>query len=413
MTFSYYLSKKKNSKKQIVISFTHQSKISHLKIPLFIEPKDWDDQMQRPKNIYTKKNKELNNKLNSIKVNLAKVLSNQKQEYTIIDLKAITSVIKKICSEEKQYYPKESLLAIMNEYLEAKKSFISLSTYRRYLVFLRLLEKFEGYIAKHIGMKDINTDFIHRFYTFGKAEQYTESTLKRTLEFVKTILNFAEQQGIDTEVRRLKIPKSKTIKKVITLSEKELNKIKQTQLPLELQSAKDWLIISCYTGQRISDFMQFNRELIMHINGKKCISFIQQKTGKEIVLPLHPEVTAVLKENGNTFPKPMEYSIYNKQIKKIAQLAQINEWIKTRKRIGFRSKEVKIEKWENISSHIGRRSFASNFYGKIPTQLLMQATGHSTEKIFLSYVNAHNNEGITMLGKYFEKIHSKRKFKIM
>ncbi|RNA64010.1 hypothetical protein D1631_00465 [Chryseobacterium nematophagum] len=286
---------------------------------------------------------------------------------------------------------------------------ICISTYRRYLVFLRLLEKFEGYISKHILLKDINRDFVHKFYTFGKSEQYTESTLRRTLEFVKTILNFAQEQGINTGVRRLILPKSKTVKKIITLNEKELNKIKQTPLPLELQTAKDWLIISCYTGQRISDFMQFNKELIIHINGKKCISFIQQKTGKEVVLPLHPEVIRVLKENGNTFPEPIEYHLYNQQIKTIAQLAQINDCIKTRKRMDFRAKEVKIEKWQNISSHIGRRSFASNFYGKIPTPLLMQATGHATEKMFLNYVNTHNNEGIAMLGDYFEKIHAKKK----
>lgn len=41
---------------------------------------------------------------------------------------------------------------------------------------------------------------------------------------------------------------------------------------------------------------------------------------------------------------------------------------------------------------IGRRSFASNFYGKIPTPLLMEATGHSTEQMFQRYISSTNTE---------------------
>jgi intein/homing endonuclease len=49
--------------------------------------------------------------------------------------------------------------------------------------------------------------------------------------------------------------------------------------------------------------------------------------------------------------------------------------------------EIKdVPKWKAVSSHIGRRSFATNYYGKINTALLISATGHASEKQFLTYV---------------------------
>lgn len=82
--------------------------------------------------------------------------------------------------------------------------------------------------------------------------------------------------------------------------------------------------------------------------------------------------------------------------------------MKARKRFGFRSKFVQAEKWEFLTSHIGRRSFATNFYGKIPTPLLMEATGHSTEQMFLQYINPVDKDRILSLSNYFDKMYEER-----
>jgi hypothetical protein len=39
-----------------------------------------------------------------------------------------------------------------------------------------------------------------------------------------------------------------------------------------------------------------------------------------------------------------------------------------------------------------RRSSASNYYGKIETPLLMNITGHSKERTFLTYIGTHQNK---------------------
>lgn len=44
-----------------------------------------------------------------------------------------------------------------------------------------------------------------------------------------------------------------------------------------------------------------------------------------------------------------------------------------------------------ISSHDLRRSFATNFFGKIPTPVLMQMTGHAKESTFMTYIGRDPN----------------------
>ncbi|MEN5133433.1 hypothetical protein [Elizabethkingia anophelis] len=127
-----------------------------------------------------------------------------------------------------------------------------------------------------------------------------------------------------------------------------------------------------------------------------------------MLIPLHPEVISIIDKNEGHFPPSLNIKQYNDDIKEIARISGINETLKTRKRIGHRTKSLIIEKWQAITSHIGRRSFATNFYGKIPTPLLIEVTGHSTEKMFLNYINPIDNERVIALSNHFDRIYNNK-----
>ncbi|CAA7196676.1 phage integrase SAM-like domain-containing protein [Chryseobacterium potabilaquae] len=410
MTFEFFLPQK-GTLKNIHLNITDASLQDHFfsfRTSLRIEPHQWDKNKQRPVNIYLKKYKKLNTILDHIKVRVSEYIKERLQQRKTISQRGLSTEIHKICIEKIQSYHENSLLYYMKHYIKSRKEMICQSTYKRYLVFYRLIKRFEGFLMERLNVENINSDFINDFIVFGQTEEYSENTIYRSIHFVKTILNFAEKKGIRTRVRELEIRREKQQKTVITLSEEEIIQIKSTQVPEALQPARDWLLISCYTGQRFSDFMKFNVEKITRIGGKPCISFTQQKTQKKILLPLHPMVVNTLQRNGNSFPKVMDIQQYNDAIKEIARMAGLDEPLKVRKRMGYRSREINTEKWKVISSHIGRRSFASNFYGKIPTPLLMQATGHSSEQMFLRYINTIDKERILSLSIYFDKVYTER-----
>jgi integrase len=57
-----------------------------------------------------------------------------------------------------------------------------------------------------------------------------------------------------------------------------------------------------------------------------------------------------------------------------------------------RKEIINAPKYAFVTSHIMRRSFASSYYGKIETPLLMNITGHSKERTFLPYIGTHQSK---------------------
>ena len=151
---------------------------------------------------------------------------------------------------------------------------------------------------------------------------------------------------------------------------------------------------------------------------KPFIEFTQVKTNKVMTVALHPKVIEILEKRNGDFPKIISDPKYNLYIKQVCRIAEINDVIKgsrltdlnkedkdkkkTKDEVKQYRKEVGMyKKWELITSHIGRRSFATNFYGTIPTTYLINVTGHSTEAMFLNYLGKSNKDLAMELTNYF------------
>ena len=127
-----------------------------------------------------------------------------------------------------------------------------------------------------------------------------------------------------------------------------------------------------------------------------------------MTVPLHQKVIEILDKRSGAFPHPISDQKYNDYIKDVCQIAKINDKISGSKKSEtapkskiYRKDVGTFEKWELITSHIGRRSFATNFYGKIPTTYLIYVTGHSTEQMFLTYIGKSNKDLVMELVNYF------------
>src|SRR5690606_17952562 len=282
---------------KIILKFTGENNQEFL-VPtlLRIENELWDAEKQRPKNIYLKSGKKLNVKLDRLRIALTAYLKQLESKKAVCTPEAIGRRIK-TCCRKATAYPKGSLLHYMQLYIESRLHLISNATYKRYVVFLRLIERFEGFRMQTLSLETVNAGFVKDFLLFGEKEQYSQSTVYRTVNFVRTILNFLEKRGTRTFAYELELPKQRTAKKsVVTLNEAELAAIRKAKLPEELEPARDWLVISSYTGQRVSDFLRFDNCMLETIDAKKYLSFVQQKTGKQILLPMHPVVLEVRSE---------------------------------------------------------------------------------------------------------------------
>ena len=303
------------------------------------------------------------------------------------------------------------LISYIDYYIDYRKNEIKETSVKKYNVIKHKLERFQKSRKKVILIKEVNDNFKNEFVNYLKAEKYSQNTMQRELVFVKTFCKHARFLGLETshQLDGLRLDRAKAEKIYLTSEELELiEKIDKSKLTESLDNAKDWLIISCYTGQRISDFMRFSKEQIRIEDGKQLLEFTQQKTGKIMTIPVHPKVKEILNKRNGEFPYMISDQKYNDYIKTVCEIAEINQVVQgskimeTAPKSGvFRKKSKMYKKYELVTSHIGRRSFATNFYGKIPTTYLINVTGHSTETMFLSYIGKSNKDLALEIANYF------------
>lgn len=333
--------------------------------------------------------------------------------------KAVPSSIDKIWLQTKinNYYNRDSdqiqipkgLVDFVPYYIKEKDNDITPSTVKKLNVIKHKLQRYEKEKNVTLLISDINEQFKNNFIAYCKKENYAIGTIQRDLVFIKTFCNYAFEKGleVDRNLNKVKIKTKKEIKHTY-LSIEELAQIEKVELNESLSNVRDWLIISCYTGQRISDFMNFNSNKIRIENEKPLLEFKQKKTGKLMTIPVHPKVMEILEKRSGQFPIRISDQKYNDYLKDVCKEAKINEKIEGSKKVEIEPKSGKYrkedgiyEKWELISSHIGRRSFATNFYGKIPTAHLIFMTGHTTERMFLEYIGKSTKDTALELFNYF------------
>jgi integrase len=312
-----------------------------------------------------------------------------------------------------------NLIEYFDYYIKYKENYPSEVLIRKYRVLQKKLVRFQIHRNKPILIKDVNKRFKLEFSEYCESQKYSRITIQRDFAEVKTICIDARSKGIETslELDKLSFPRLRATNIFLTFEEiTAIENIEQSKLTDSLDNAKDWLIISCYTGQRISDFMRFTSEMIRIENGKKLIEFTQVKTGKIMTVPLHPKVIDILNKRSGMFPYAISDQKYNDYIKVVCELAEITQTVIGSKKIEIETENKTETETENkiyrkvtkeyrkcdlVSSHIGRRSFASNFYGTIPTTYLIYVTGHSTEVMFLNYIGKSNKDLALEMTNYF------------
>lgn len=166
----------------------------------------------------------------------------------------------------------------------------------------------------------------------------------------------------------------------IYLDEKEIKAI--IDIPLDdklLDLVRDWFVIDCYTGLRISDLKLLDKQ---HYS-KGMITISNKKTGEKVVIPLHPAIKKLrIKYSG--WPPPVTDQQINKFIKSIARSAKINDNVLTSITKGGKQVNKYRKKHELITCHTCRRSFITNLLKNgVPETLVMKMTGiraHATLK---------------------------------
>lgn len=378
------------------------------KTNFIVDAKDWSSKKGQPINLNDTSLKRLNEKLVEKGSQLLKHYNNSVDKEPI-SIQWLKDFINPPDTLQPENQAPDKIVAYIDYYIKLKRNDVGSSTYKRNNVYKNLIKRFEDSQNRILFIKDFDENFKMKFEEYCFQQNYAHNTIARTIKFIKTICYNARKNGKETSKYLDDISVTlKPIDKVyLTIDELELIEKKNFEADY-LDNARDWLLISCETGQRVSDFLRFDKRMIRTKKNKKgelktLIEFTQVKTNKEMTIPLSKKVLQILKKRGGDFPRQISDQRYNEFIKKVCELAGVLTKTKGSK-LDIESKR-KIQgvfsKFELVSSHIGRRSFASNYYSKMPTSVLKYITGHSTEKMFLHYIGKSGHDEGMQAAEFF------------
>lgn len=415
-----YLLQSKSENSQIYIRYSiDRKKVLWRKSGFIIDAKYWSDSLSQPiQKTDALKNLKLNLDRLTIFINesynkavstgieftgdwLQLQIDSFNKKIPVLELDVLTNYIQKYIDEApfKQNAKKE--LGLSTGRIQNIKLF-------KNTIFKYEVEVLKG---KSILIKDVNLQFLERYkmWMFGKG--YSTNYVGKNIANYRTICldAFKNDIEISTQVKNFKgISENRTSEDIIFLSASEQEAIKKAILTREaLINARKWLLLGCLIGQRGGDLLGITSDNIRELGGAKIVELKQKKTGKLVAIPLLPEAIKII-ESG--FPYKISLSRFNEYIKDVCKEADLNTPTKWRKKEKQGEPSViKVSpKHEAVSSHICRRSFATNFYGRIPTPVLTQITGHGSERMFLAYIGKTTYDNALQMLEYFGKLASKK-----
>jgi site-specific recombinase XerD len=281
-------------------------------------------------------------------------------------------------------------------------------TIQKYRTCLTLLRGF--YRNNPFTFDTIDLELYKRLLTYLNSKNYRPNTVGKYIQTLKVFLTYATEKGFNTNEfyrsPKFKAPKEEGFS--IYLSEEELTSLHELDLTAHphLDRVRDLFLVGCWTGLRFSDFTTIKHQ---NIEGD-LLRITPLKTNDKVVVPILPIFRQILNKYDGKFSTPLPPKISNQKmnayLKEIAKMSPLlQQDIQKDCVIGGIKKKIELQKWEKVTTHTARRSFATNMYKSgYPSISLMKLTGHRTEKAFLLYIKVTPEDSAQRLLEHWKKI---------
>jgi site-specific recombinase XerD len=275
------------------------------------------------------------------------------------------------------------------------------------------LQDFQKDKKKRITFEGLDYSFFMEFQNYLiEKKGLNNTTVAKHLSTVKTFINYAKMHGVavSDKYRDFKIRKESL--EVIALTGEEFETLFNMDLSgnRKLDQVRDIFCFACTTGLRYSDMAQLEW---IHIKNDE-IRLTVQKTSEEITIPLNPYSSSIVEKYKGS-PRPLPCKIVNGKFSLISnqkmnqylngkddldeegeivkhqpglcEIAGIDEKIEIVRFRGAKRETKTYSKYELISVHTGRKTFATLSLEKgMSAEEVMACTGHRDYKSFKRYV---------------------------
>ena len=377
------------------------------------QPHHWNGEKMRMRNVVEALGKDvINNRLNELQTVTETYIIELKAKGKLVSKEVLRRFLDMYTHHQLSDQEGTTLHGFIENYLAHNKSrvnpntgkLISYKVRREHERTYALLQAFEK--AKNGGVKfdfeDITLDFYADFTAYLQELNLSVNTIGHKIQTLKVWLNEATDKGINKN-QQYKSHRFRAITEEtenIYLTPAELDKLYRYEFETDrLSRVRDLFLIGAYTGLRFSDFTRITADNIRF----NTLYIEQQKTGKSVSIPMHPVVLSIWEKYGGRLPSAISNQRFNTYIKEACRLAGIDSIEqKSITKGGMRIKKT-YKKYELVSSHTARRSFATNLYlSGFPSLSIMQITGHRTETAFMKYIKVTATQHACLLRQHWQ-----------
>lgn len=280
---------------------------------------------------------------------------------------------------------------------------ISYKGKREYARTLYYIKEYEKEKKVHLEFEDIDQNFYDDFVKFLQGLNLATNTIGNKITYLKALMEAAYKRELTENIRYKSFRGLAEESDSVALNEDELSRIAKCNLSRhpKLEKVRDMFIVGSWTGLRFSDVTQILPENI----NDGLITIRQQKTDKNVVIPVHSEFKRIWDSYGGKLPRSISNQKFNAYLKLVCKAARLRTKVQKSITKGGKRIVTTYEKWELVSSHTARRSFATNLYRSgFPTISIMAITGHRTEAAFLKYIKVSREEHAELLAKHWQKM---------
>ncbi|MBK6833796.1 MAG: site-specific integrase [Bacteroidetes bacterium] len=397
--FKYVFDRRNKCKKpgdfgMIELRVYHDNKATYYSTKISVPLKDWNGEKEPYISNRNREADDLNDTLQALKekLNIARREAEFKgQPFGHTEVKAAFKTQKSKTNSFKEFATEE---------IESNNA-IKEVTKRSHRNTINKLLAFTG--RKDILFSELDYEFFANFinYLTGLINPLTEkkvspNTVRKHIKNCKAIIEKAINKGYfdrGNPCKKFKLKEVETKSDVLTWEEiQKLEEYAFEAYEHKLETIRNMMLFMIYTGVRVSDITNLKREYVKQTSEGVVLDFFTKKVNKHAIIPLYllfplddKDISRPLRilnkyyslENEYVFPRYTDQYI-NRELKNIAALVGIKF---------------------NLTSKIGRKSFATLLGRKTSTPTLKRLLQHTSFKTTEKYIHLSDKMVDEDLGK--------------